>query len=355
MVFHPALEPMEVKSPQVVSAHEVDPEALRDFFHEMFPGRATATMWSWLNRSTFFESRTPLALVQDGRVLAFSGMIPFRATIDHDATVAAWFVDFAVRPGLQRRGLGSELVPSWTSFPDAGLGFPNELSIGTARKIGWHEDESVRLLFFPLRPLEHPRVKASVPRLFHKGFNGISASWCIRRYRRYSSGASRLIRPLEHGDLEVLASASAPPQKGHFIPLRDVEYLGWRLWDSPERDAYRFIRSGEACGVLKHRRKEGARGVDLLLVEGAKTPEDEIQLISDVALWAAKEGCSFMRQLACDPERTATIKARLGATARLRPLVFHSSNRDLNERLLQAKWRWQLLDSDFERFGESLA
>lgn len=345
---------MELQSTSVVSAHEVDPQELADFFAEMFPGRATGQIWQWLNRSSFFQERTPLALVEGKRVLAFSGMIPFHATIDREELVAAWFVDFAVRPDRQRGGLGSALTPKWATFPDAGLGFPNALSIGTARKVGWLENDSVRLLFFPVRPFDHPRVGSSVPSFLRPVLNGVGAAWYKRRYSKYASEGDSEIRPLEQGDLEVLSAASEQPEDGAFVPSRDLDYLKWRLWDSPDRGAYRFVRSGAACGVLKLRRKGAAKAVDLLLVEGAGAPDAEIQLIADVGLWAAKERCAYVRQLKSDPERAALLKVRLGAQSRPRPLVFQAPNKELRARLKQCRWRWQLLDSDFERFGESL-
>lgn len=342
---------MDAPTENVISAHEVDPHELESFFAEMFPGRATAHIWPWLNRSEFFGQRTPLALVSEGRVLAFSGMIPFRAWLGSDELVAAWFIDFAVRPELQRRGLGSALTPRWASFPDAGLGFPNALSIGTARKVGWLEDSSVRMMFFPLRPFDHPRLSRRIPSFLRGLLNSSSSTWYTRRYRKHSTGASQSIRPLENDDLQTLSDASAGPAEGYFTPIRDLDYLTWRLFDSPDRDAYRIIRSGDACGVLKLRSKGDARAVDLLLVEGAKTAEDEIRLISDVALWAAKERCAFIRQLSCDADRAARVREALAPTSKPRPLVFQSPNRELTARMQDSRWRWQLIDSDFERFA----
>lgn len=342
---------MTEQSPTVASAHDVGPKALEDFYTEMFPGRATARIWRWLNRSSYFDERTPLVLVEGDRVLAHAGMIPFGATLGDDSVTAAWFIDFAVRPDLQRRGLGSALEATWARFPDVGLGFPNALSIGTARKVGWSENDDTQLLFYPLRPFDHPRVGTRFPRPLRRVLNGFARRHFARRYRRLGTNGSPDVRPLTEADVVFLAERSRRPAPGTFVPNRDVETLRWRLLESPDRASYRFVRSGEAGAVLKLRRKGDARAADLLLVEGGEDVADEIRVVADACLWAAGEGCAYVRQLHSEPGRAQALVGALGARTKPRTLVFGAKDPDLAKRLAAAVWRWQLLDSDFERFG----
>ena len=115
----------------VKSAFDVDRQELQAFYKKLYPHRflLLTKSWKWLYRPDKFDNNIPLVVEKEGKVIAHAGMIPFKIRLNNQVYTAMWYVDFAVLPEFQRKGLGVRLTKHWMDFADLHVTFCNEKSL----------------------------------------------------------------------------------------------------------------------------------------------------------------------------------------------------------------------------------
>jgi GNAT superfamily N-acetyltransferase len=190
----------EQSSVRIEPARAVAHDVLADFYRDVFPGRLLEERWSWLYRRGLWGGALPLLAMDDGRAIAQAGGIPFVLQLDGGQYRAAWFVDFAVRAGLQGRGVGTRLARAWMEVPDIAVTFCNEESMRVFRKLGWVGSFDTWLHTMWIRPFDHARAALLGPT--GRSFGNALAARVWRRWLRPSAFGEPRLEPFgpEHAN-----------------------------------------------------------------------------------------------------------------------------------------------------------
>ena len=340
------------------SAHDVDRSALRAFYATGILGERPTLpqIWPWLNRTAYHDRRIPLVLEHDGAVIGHAGIIPFAAEYRGRRLNLAWFIDFALLPAYQRKGLGGRLTKAWMDFSDLYVTFCNDKSMGLFKKLGWVESFETYYHRLFLRPFDHPRLQDPFPAAVRATGNALAGPALDLWYRR-------LTHPLDGARLDPVsadamrpflsAPSDAPDASNLVVPVRDADYVDWRVLRSPNRTAYRvFHAAPEAPPLLVGLRTDARPAyLDVLWTADLTDPEAVARALATLARWGRREGFAYIRFYTSNQALSGHLERRLRSTVRHPRYAFYSRDQALFDQIAaDPTWNWQLLDSDFEEF-----
>lgn len=330
---------------RIVPATAISPEALRDLQHDVLPRQRLEDQWRWRYRSAWRDSRFPLVMVEEGRAIAHAGGIPFRVRVGERELRSAWFVDFAVRAGQQRRGLGRRLTQAWMDASELAVTFCNEDSMAVFAKLGWIGSFDTRLHVVWVKPFDHPRAIA-LRRAGRATANALVAP-ALAALRRRLRPASPDLQPIASLDLASLVE-SGEDGADLVAPVRDREYWSWRIASSPDREVYRVFREADVVMLLKLRHDRRS-SIDVLWVSDTREAATGTvrRMIAGLTGWALDHDYSCVRVYSPSRGLDDALRPLLPMVGRPR-FAFYSADAEVMARMGRARWRWQLLDSDFE-------
>lgn len=345
---------MDLSELSIVSAHEVREDALYEFYRTQYPGRALAATWKWVNRASFGEQRIPLAVLYRGRMIAHAGAMPFHVVFKGATYTASWYIDFAVVPEFQRQGVGILLTKRWMDHADLYVAFANERSIGVLKKYGWVESFDTYLHCYLLRPLDHPKFH-KIPAPIRAAAALITSPLLWLRYRACGKPVSELrLNQIDERSLEsfvVPQAQAAADTRVH--PIRDGEYIAWRLLGSPARAHYRVASLAslpQTKMVVKLCQAGGTTSIDILLTSPAARPGEVRALVATLAQWGIGHRYAYLRLHTCSQPLSQHLSRSLTPVVRHPRYAYYSRNVELFSALQQASWEWELIDCDFEMF-----
>jgi GNAT superfamily N-acetyltransferase len=328
---------------EIVPAVQVPSETLLDFYRHTLAPQQLEDRWRWRYRTELPGNPFPLVLLRDGRALGHAGGMPFQLRLGGRTYRATWFVDFAIRSDWQRRGLGSRLTRAWMAASGVSVTFCNEDSMTVFARLGWTGSLDTHLHVFWVKPFDHPRAE----RFGRRGRSVLNrlAAPALRRQRRQFQIASPQLDTvytfdggdgLDADDSDIVA------------PLRDPPYWSWRVDGSPDRDRYRIYRE-RGVTLLVKLRDDRRSSIDVLWTSDTRDSAAETVrgMIAGLTTWAIDHGFSCVRMYAPSPAFDRALRALLPMVARPR-FAFYSADREVMGHLARGRWRWQLIDSDFE-------
>lgn len=348
--MHDKIQSSEVS---IVSAHEVEPSCLLDFYEKIYSDRSISLpkLWKWLYRSDFYNKKTPLVLLYQDQVIAHAGMIPFYLDLDGKKYTASWFVDFYVLPEFQRHGLGMLLTRKWMEFSDICVTFCNEKSIGIFKKNGWFELHDTNLNYYFIRPFNLPKFVRNFSPMVRSGLNFLSFPFFSWFYRRHQSSLDLLcVENIEPVALTYFQKAYQK-QAGIVSPLRDEDYVTWRFLESPARNDYAVVSLPEnpvKIIIKKRKDKPLSQHIDILWVSHPDRISEVQILLATLAKWSIQEGYDYIRHYLSNKEVSQTLKRSLGAATQHPRFAFFSKDKNIFEKLKTMKWHFEMMDSDFE-------
>lgn len=335
----------------ILSAHDIDDSLLLDFYNIIYPGRRNSFIWKWLNRSSFYNNKIPLVILYDGRVIAHAGMIPFNVYLDGKYYTASWFMDFAVLPQFQRCGLGALLTERWMEFSDLYVTFCNEKSMDLFKKYGWVESFDTYLHRYLLMPFDRPRFINSMPLFIRKILNTVSLPFLNGAYRKYAFHVNNIrFDDLNSNSLARLETSLNMPSNA-VVPIRDSDYISWRLLGSPEKDKYRVFSMKEVNDIsiiIKMCNKNNLKYIDLLWISNLHKYDAIRHMISTLALWGINENYFCINAYTSDKNLSNYLKESLKPIVTHPRFAFYTRDTALLEKLKHSDWHWELIDSDFE-------
>ncbi len=336
----------------VLSAHDVDTNSLLDFYKTQYPERAISYIWRWLNRCSFYDNKIPLILLYNDRVIAHAGMIPFNVFLDKRYYRASWFIDFAVLPEFQRQGLGAILTKRWMEFSDLYITFCNEKSMGLFKKYGWVESFDTYLHRYLLNPFEHLIITRSISPFLCKGLNRISRLFYKIIYQKYASSADSLHFDILNPDSADKFMASLDMPDNTVMPVRDTDYISWRLLNSPDIGKYRVVSVegiNDTSIIIKFWNDRYGKYIDILWACGSFNYFAIRRIIADLAMWGISKGYSYIRYYTSSKELSSFLSKSLKPAVEHPRFAFYTKDTSLLKKLEHANWHWELIDSDFER------
>lgn len=330
-------------------ARAVDPARVEEFYRELYPHRPLAEIWRWLYRTSRADNPLPLVMMVDGRVVGHAGGIPFAARLGTRHLTAQWFVDFALLPEFRNRGLGTELTRAWVMAADVSVTFCNDASMSVFRRLGWIGSSDTALHTLWLRPSAHARLEGA-PAIVR---GAVDVGWQAVQAVAGVFGGTPELQLLDEEAIDALRAAmeaetAAPDGSARLTPIRDADYVAWRIRESPRRNLYRLFRGRDLMMLLRLHDREPMR-LDVLWMSGAgPATHAEIQrMLRSLARWARPNGYSSIRYLPPDAALAASLRGLLPVVSSPQG-AYWTADADLLQRLGTAPPRWHLLDSDFE-------
>ncbi len=336
---------------RVRTAAEVPAAALEDFYDRMYLGRAAFLKrhWRWLYRVGSRESvPSPLVAVAGGRVVGHGGLIPVTLRRNNEERTATWFVDFAILPEYQRKGIGMALAQAGMMSCPLQLGFGNEGSVGMLLKCGWETRFHTLCFRLLLRPNRHPSFQGSSM----KGFAAL-AGLATRGVWRARAFAGQ----------ELSASPATPDRLAAFsdgdggvalhVP-RSSEFLHWRISTHPYSREYFVLslRGGRVeegySAIARVVDDSGYRRLHLLALRGEPANRHALgRFFAGDVRWAVKNDIHDIVFITSDPMVAKTARWWFPVSKRLR-FVCHANDSSGADFLSGTDHMWECLDSDFD-------
>ena len=338
---------------KILSAFEVDPSLLVEFYQTMYPGRIgfLKDNWSWLNRSSYLNNQIPLVLVLDDKIIAHAGMIPVEVKNREQRYSAGWFIDLAVLPEFQRSGYGSILVRRRMEFTELQITFPNDRSYLIFKKSGWEEPADSYMHYTLISPFNHRRFTKWLPSPLRGFLNSFLFLFMSGIYKKYADrDIDNHLTPLDDVSLNLLLSRyrqSLKESVDYIYPDRDDDFVQWRVLNSPNRDHYYIYNDQEFSALLFLNKKTGC-SVDVLWVSDTGKMQEIRKMLCDLAITFRKDGYAYLRFYTTRNELSAYIRKYVRSVVKFRRFVYTSRNKSLIDEIRNSTWNLELIDSDLE-------
>lgn len=335
------------------SACDVDLTLLIDFYQKAYPNRISSleSNWKWLNRTDFYENKTPLVLMYKNQVIAHSGMIPFNISVCDNLQTASWFMDFKILPEFQRYGLGSILTKEWMKYSDCCVTFCNDKSIGIFKKFGWIESFGTYMHLNFILPFNHPGFVRRLPAFLRKILNCIAYPVFFLIYSRHSySNSSYQLEKLNEKSFNTFFNFYTKTKKTSeniVSPIRDMDYAKWRVLNSPNKDKYYIYKTKKFSALVSLHNNHGEY-IDILWVSDTNDKIEIKKMISTLGIYGIKNRLSYIRFYTSNKELSNYLKNKTKSFVRHPRFAFFSKAESILSKLKIANWDFELIDCDFE-------
>jgi hypothetical protein len=339
----------------ILSANDIDASLLIDFYKVAFPLQTDSWKknWKWRYRLSFNSAIFPMVIVHNNHVIAHLGVIPFKLSINEKTYTATYGGNHAVLPDFQRHGIGKHLVKKWMEMSDIYIGFPNERSIGIYKKFGWIESFNTYLHFFPLNPFDHQKFVSLIPNSLRRSLNIIVRPLFFANYHFNINTTPNInFLPLNSNSIEIFVS-SLNRQNNLITPLRDSDFLNWRLLDSPDKEDYYIITErniNDVVMIIKLFRKNELKYIDILMISNRQKLNSIRYMISALAIWGIKNNYSYIRYFTSQKHLSDYLRKSMRSIVRHPRFISYSNNKSLYDRLLHCGWDLEIIDCEFEEF-----
>lgn len=339
----------------ILSANNIDTSLLFDFYKIVFPSRSDSWKknWKWRYRLSFNSAIFPMVILQNNQVIAHLGVIPFKLSIDEKTYTATYGGNHAVLPDFQRHGIGKHLVKKWMEMSDIYLGFPNEQSIGIYKKFGWIESFNMYLHYFPLNPFNHQKFINLIPDFLRRSLNVFFYPFLYANYCFNINTPSKInFQSISSNSIDIFIS-TLNKQNNLITPLRDYDFLNWRLFDSPDKNEYRIFTDGninDIAMIIKLFHKNGLKYIDILMISDKQNLTSIRYMISSLAIWGIKNNYSYIRYFTCQKHLSDYLRKSMRSIIKHPRFISYSNNKSLFEKLQHYGWDLELIDCEFEEF-----
>lgn len=348
------VKPDFIKSDVTIhSAFDIKEEFLVTYYKSAYPDRFAFLQknWRWLNRSMSLENKIPVVLLYQNQVVGHGGLISTKVLVGNTIYKGGWFIDLSILPDFRGHGYGTDLVMKRMEFTSFQISFPNKISSKIFKKLGWEESSISYMHYNFIFPFDHPKLRARLPVFICNLLNFFSVPLYSRLYKRYAySDFGNHLLTLTDDSLNVFIDDFHKSQKSNenvVTPLRDLDFLSWRLLKSPNKDNYLIYRSKGFSSIVLLNSKIDF-GIDILLVSDIFNKSEVRSMICTLALYGQMKGYAFIRFYTSITELSWYIKKYTKSYVTHPKFVFFSKNPTLLSKLKTFIWNLEIIDSDFE-------
>lgn len=337
----------------VKKATEVDAEKLKTFFVAMYKekGEEKFSKWKWLYRIGYSQDEVPIVCVYDTKVIAFLGMIAFKAVVEDREYSAAWNLDFGVIPGYRGDNIGSLLAIEMMTMTDLCLATQfNEASLAIGRKIGWEKSENGHMHYFLLNPAKVSTYMQHRYEFLITGLNPFIRLYFRHIYKKQITTGNRILFADVNTNTIQAIGIGSNLKKDHIEVVRDEAYINWRLLESPDVNEYKvaFLEDNPESRIIVNLKKKKSGFLDILYVPNQIEEKTLAGLISALSLWGMGKGYTAIRYFTTIRSISNYIKSTLRSTVRSHGFIYYSKNKKMSELCSRDKWNFQFIESDME-------
>lgn len=344
---------MENEQIKVKSAFEVSENELIEFYGQAFENRMKflPAIWRWLNRTDFYQNRTPLIVEIDKKVIAHAGMMPFFINLEGKKHTAAWFIDFKILDQWQRQGIGEILTKKWMEFSDCCVTFCNEKSIGVFKKTGWQESFNTFLHLNFTYPFSHPAFMRKLPKWLCKILNITILPFIFAFYKTkaYSKNQFKIEKLTDENFIEFYKIYEQKSKNNVTLatPIRDYDFVNWRILYSPNREKYFIYKCKNFQAILLINNNHG-KYIDILWITDNRNKLEISKMIATLSLYAIKQKIAYIRFYTSNKVVSDFVKHKTFSKVKHIRFAFFSKNKEIFDKMKKNSFDFELLDSDFE-------
>jgi GNAT superfamily N-acetyltransferase len=342
-----------------------DSEALLSMYQEIFGAEETEASrrrWHWQYQENPYrppEGPEIWVACEGETLLGQYATMPVRLKVAERTLRASWGMDVMVKPGIQRKGIGSRLFLYWDRQVEASLGLGlSPSSYALFRKLQWQDVGPVpcytRLL--DVRALLARRLGGFVASLLAPAARFVLALAFPAR-RSASAEAGVRVQPLSGGfgpAFDRLWERAAPGFD--FVVERSARYLEWKYRQVPfvSYEVFQAVAGDELSGYLVLRVAERPPLRLGLIVDLFAHPEDQASLaalVDQAVRWGRERRVARLQAFALDRRLGAALR-RQGFFEIGSPMQFCLKiNRDVDKDFYRDTSRWHVTfgDSDQDR------
>jgi len=343
-----------VNSTQVVTAADVDPDALHAFLSRFYPTRKAEFLrlhGEWWHRG--HHNRWVVTL--GGEIAGYCAVIPTRCLIAGEPYDAAWWVDLVVAPEHRGGGLQRLLDARARGAAPLVLGFPNALAAKIHHRHGWGVRDDVRVHMCPLRPTALRRVKeaagwrGAVLQVAAVCAEAVAAPLRVCLRVQGDALAWQTVSP----DADLMAGVFARSRdRSPATTLRDPAFLGWRYLSAPYRGELSYWLAGAATDpsiVMIARTLVAETGTQVRVLDLFGDLGDHRAIraaLAGVCRDAVRAGAAQITMMSVSTELRSLLK-RVGflVTSRSR-FCWTTSDQSVKAALGEGRGAWVLGDAD---------
>ncbi len=234
---------------EILPVTEVSEPELEAFYAATYSERIgfLKSNWRWLYRLGAFDwASPPLVAVANRQIVGCLGNIPVMLRRGKNEHRAAWLVDLAIHPGLQRQGIGMALAKTAMAHYPILLGFGNERSQGALVKCGWQLRQNTQSFQLLLHPEQHPKFqRAAYSSLARVAGLATRVTWQARAMLQKEISAEP-ISP------ERIAEFASQDFGDALHVARSEAFLNWRIVQHPHQAEHVVLRQ-QAGGAGKYK------------------------------------------------------------------------------------------------------
>jgi GNAT superfamily N-acetyltransferase len=288
----------------------------------------TDAMWDWkLARAAAAADpvrQSARVVIEAGRVVGYSGLVPARFCIDGDEVQGGAVMDSYVDPDA--RGAGTKLVK--VQLQDSGLcyGLAVPRMSRLSARIQKREDITLmvidkRFLFLDPFPFLSTRMPAWAARLLATLWRGHAAA--RRMLPATPIPRSFSLHPVLRFDSDIDAVWQRYATRFRFSMTRDADYLNWRFVDSPIAYESRLLRDGgQTVGCIVFRSAHLNDEPVMLVCEVfalADSPDPYLVMLAEVQRLAIARGAARIGTMNTGCAHFKQALDRLGYVTRPQP------------------------------------
>ena len=335
------------------SSLNIEEQLMLDFYDEAFPNKNDflTNNWKWINNPDYYDYKYPNIATHEGKVVGQLNFTPFTAVLNGEKLGAGWGGDLIVLKNYRGSYIAIRLIEDYLKKPLINFAFVNINSYNLLiKRYDWTAHENSYMHFFSLAPLK----KKSIPTLFRKTGNAVAGIFLKLLYRKYAVPKSKIeIKKVDKESIKGLVDTLENHEPNTIYPLYDINQLTWRLLKSPYSDSYRVfsfpsLNIDVAVNLYLHR---DSTQIDLMYIPPKASNEAIQKIIASIAIWSIKNNYQSFRYFTTDKTRSTFLKDTLKSSIGKQLCIFFSSDDALYEKMKNAAWRWQIIDSDLEKFA----
>ncbi len=152
---------------------QVEKDKLLSFYKIVFKDRYKIL---FENHEWFYRLKDnncePIVLTTANKIIGQLGTIPIKVKINDKIKTACWYVDFAILPEFQGKGIGYKLAKEGMKKTDIQIAFCNEQALKVYKRLNWGINTSTKRLARPINPIRWlPLLSNSNSEIFKNFFN----------------------------------------------------------------------------------------------------------------------------------------------------------------------------------------
>tara|TARA_B100001123_G_C15240529_1_gene998909 strand:+ start:601 stop:1632 length:1032 start_codon:yes stop_codon:yes gene_type:complete len=267
---------------KILKISEVSIDQLSEFYKKVFPSRyrILSKNWRWWYRVDCFDYE-PLVIIFENKVIGQAGLISVKLRIDDAIVPATWFVDFAILPEHQGKGLGHKITIEWMKICPNQITFCNKKSLKIFKDLGWSSINNTKRF---VKLINYTKFFPVIKKYELTSLNRLINFFDTKRFSK-----AELIKPfqLKNNYKQILDSFLAIKKHDtKFAEIyRDESWFNWRLLECPFNENIHFFEYKQNFAIVSVYMSNKIKRLNILFTYFLDSSNQE-ELFCSIIKWA---------------------------------------------------------------------